>query len=151
MAEPDLHVEESGRPLLTRHARPRRANAGSSSDVFPLQDRDYVYPDSAARFHRRERSKLVLAVQFASETRRAGGRPTGRDPARDHCSQCGYTSNKVNRYLKPLQAEHDDFLRETAPSYSANTVFENLRQKEEAEHGRAPLSQSTPNRENTSV
>ncbi len=65
--------------------------------------------------------------------------------------QCGYTSNKVNRYLEPLQAEHDDFLRETAPSYSANMVFENLRQKEEAEHGRAPLSQSTPNRENTSV
>ena len=49
----------------------------------------------------------------------------------------GYTSKNINPILKPLQQEPahaDHFIKETAPSFSANTVFEYLRSKPDYEH-----------------
>ena len=48
----------------------------------------------------------------------------------------GYTGGNVNAYLKPLQAEQAEFIKESAPSYSANKVFENFRKKPEYRHFR---------------
>ena len=41
-----------------------------------------------------------------------------------------YTSNNVNKHLKPLQKKTSTFITETVPGYSAREVFENLRGKE---------------------
>ncbi len=41
-----------------------------------------------------------------------------------------YTSNNINRHLKPLQKTTDTFIKETVPGFSAREVFENFRGKE---------------------
>ena len=41
-----------------------------------------------------------------------------------------YTSDNVNKHLKPLQAQRDAFIPETVPGFSAREVFENFRRDE---------------------